>query len=558
MTKATQGDTQPKKAVIYCRVSSKSQLQGSGLSSQEHRCRQYADERGYSIEAVFPDDVSGGGDFMNRKGMVALLKYLEDHPFDNFIVLFDDLKRYARDTEFHLKLRREMEARGATRDCLNFRFEDTPESKFVETVLAAQGELEREQNRRQVLQKMKARVEQGYWVFSAPKGYVYQKAQAGGKELIADPVLGPIVKTALEGFASRRLGSQIEVQRFLQAQPEFAARSPNGYVRPQAIVRLLRSPVYAGMVFAKVWNVSERPGQHEGLISISTHNRIIKILDRGVYAPARVDTRSDFILRGAMCCDSCSKPLTAGYSKGKMGKRYAYYWCQQKGCELRSKTIARDKLEGEFAALLKTLQPSPALMKLGTAMLKDLWDRQQASASERALGFSKQVDDAEAAISKLVDRIVDTTNPRVIAALEKRIEEREHQKYAAEQKMQQGGQPLIAFERIIKLSLKYLSAPHTLWSTGRLELQRLVLKLTFSGHLRYRKGVGIKLPELSLPFNVFKHLGGNMTQLEPVFTGNCQMVPRGRIELPTSSLPMMRSTTELPRHFQWPGVSLCW
>jgi hypothetical protein len=26
-----------------------------------------------------------------------------------------------------------------------------------------------------------------------------------------------------------------------------------------------------------------------------------------------------------------------------------------------------------------------------------------------------------------------------------------------------------------------------------------------------------------------------------------RLVPRGRIELPTSSLPMMRSTTELPR-----------
>ena len=31
------------------------------------------------------------------------------------------------------------------------------------------------------------------------------------------------------------------------------------------------------------------------------------------------------------------------------------------------------------------------------------------------------------------------------------------------------------------------------------------------------------------------------------------LVPRGRIELPTSSLPMMRSTTELPRLF-WEGL----
>jgi hypothetical protein len=31
----------------------------------------------------------------------------------------------------------------ATVECLNFKFEDTPEGKFIETIIAAQGELER-------------------------------------------------------------------------------------------------------------------------------------------------------------------------------------------------------------------------------------------------------------------------------------------------------------------------------------------------------------------------------------------------------------------------------
>ena len=144
-------------ALIYCRVSStKQRIEGSGLESQEQRCRAYADEKGYEVEAVFPDDVSGGGDFMRRPGMVALLSYLDAQKGKPYVVIFDDLKRFARDTEFHLKLRREFLKRGANIECLNFRFEDTPEGKFIETVIAAQGELEREQNRRQVVQKMKA------------------------------------------------------------------------------------------------------------------------------------------------------------------------------------------------------------------------------------------------------------------------------------------------------------------------------------------------------------------------------------------------------------------
>ncbi len=102
------------KAVIYCRVSSKKQsTDGAGLESQEHRCREYAESKGYHVEAMFPDDTSGGGDFMTRPGMVALLSFLDAKPDENYVVIFDDLKRYARDTEFHLKLTREMAQRNA-------------------------------------------------------------------------------------------------------------------------------------------------------------------------------------------------------------------------------------------------------------------------------------------------------------------------------------------------------------------------------------------------------------------------------------------------------------
>lgn len=159
MSKHNNNNLEGAKAVIYCRVSStKQKLEGSGLDSQEHRCRQYADAKGYEVEAVFPDDASGGGDFMNRPGMVALLSYLDAQPNKNYVIIFDDLKRFARDTEFHIKLRREFQTRGARIECLNFKLDDSPEGKFVETIFAAQGELEREQNRRQVIQKMKARV----------------------------------------------------------------------------------------------------------------------------------------------------------------------------------------------------------------------------------------------------------------------------------------------------------------------------------------------------------------------------------------------------------------
>ena len=79
--------------------------EGHGLGSQESHCREHAEAKGYNVEAVFPDDISGGVDFMARPGMRALLSYIDAQPEKSYVVIFDDLKRFARDTRFHLDLR---------------------------------------------------------------------------------------------------------------------------------------------------------------------------------------------------------------------------------------------------------------------------------------------------------------------------------------------------------------------------------------------------------------------------------------------------------------------
>ena len=67
------------------------------LEPQDMRRRQYAQSTGYEIEAVFPDRVSGGGDFMNRPGMVALLSYLDaQRETSGHVVIFDATSSVSR------------------------------------------------------------------------------------------------------------------------------------------------------------------------------------------------------------------------------------------------------------------------------------------------------------------------------------------------------------------------------------------------------------------------------------------------------------------------------
>jgi site-specific DNA recombinase len=494
--------THQKKAVLYCRVSGKKQVkEGSGLDSQEYRCRQYAAAKGYDVEKTFPDDVTGGGDFMKRPGMVALLRYLEKRPDENYVVIFDDLKRYSRDVEFHLKLRRLMKERGATRECLNFNFEDTPEGKFTETISAAAGEYERETMGRQNWQKSIARLEQGYCVQAVPPvGYKYKLADSGGKVLVKNEPYASIVKEALEGYATGRFASQIEVARFLEAQPDFPRKREDRKIPQQAVVNLLGRHLYAGLLDGRAWGVSVREGQHEGLISIAVFERIQKKLDGGTYAPARKDIGIDFPLRGAVCCSECTTPLTAGWSKGKC-KKYPYYFCRRKGCDLYGKAIARKKIEGDFEALLSALQPTKGLVEITAAMFRDFWNTQLDQAAAVGKAIKRDAADAENKIEKLLDAVVEATNPRVITAYEKRIEKLERQRLALHEKERELATPPGSFDDLFEHSIRFLSSPWKLWQTGRFEMQRLVLKLTFSGHLHYSRETGFRTPQTTIPFS---------------------------------------------------------
>lgn len=298
-------------AVIYCRVSSPAQVRGGhGLESQESRCRAYAETQGYHVEAMFPDDVTGGGDFMARPGLVALSSFLKAQPDKSYVVVFDDLKRFARDTEFHIKLRRTFKEVGAQIECLNFCFEDTPEGEFIETIMAAQGQLERKQNRRQVIQKMRARVEAGYYLFSPVFGYTYAKRPEHGKILVPDEPHASYVREAFEGMANGRFRSVMEVARFLEAESD-APRNAHGNIRPTYVTDLLRRSLYAGLITVPKWGIENHPGKHEPLISYQTFARVQKVLDGRALAPARKDLNLDFPLRGFVNCSCCDRPLTS-------------------------------------------------------------------------------------------------------------------------------------------------------------------------------------------------------------------------------------------------------
>ena len=488
-----------KKAVIYCRVSSAKQTtRGDGLSSQETRCREYAKYRGHEIVKVFKDDMSGS--VVGRPGMQAMLAYLRAHRKSTPVVIIDDISRLARGLDAHLKLRAEISSVGGTLESPSIEFGEDSDSQLVEHLLASVSQHQRQKNGEQTMHRMHARVQNGFWVFQAPWGYRYAKAESGGKMLVRDEPLASIIAEAFESFASGRLASVGEVKRFFESHPEIP-KCKYGYVLHERVHQVLTQPLYAGYVEAPRWKITRRKGQHEALVSLATFDRVQENLTGKPRAAARVDINEDFPLRGFVCCDDCGHPLTANWSKGEH-KSYPYYLCRQAKCESRGKSIARGKVEGAFEELLQSLTPTREFFNLASAIFKDLWNAQSARGAERISNMKKEVAELERKVAQLLDRIVDSESKAVVAALEGRLEELEHRKHLLKEEIVKIGAPARDYDQTFRTAMAFLSNPWNLWRSDRLEDKRATLKLTFKDDLRYSRKEGFRTPETSFPFSM--------------------------------------------------------
>ena len=486
-------------AVIYARVSSVAQMQkGHGLGSQETRCREFARMKGYEVTEVFCDEAVSGG-IIDRPGMLAMLAYLKKNKHTAHVVLIDDISRLARDMKAHLDLRDAIAAAGGRLESPSIEFGEDSDSILVENLLASVSQHQRQKNAEQTRNRMRARVQNGFWPFISCIGFKHVHSPGQGKVLVRDEPLASIIQEGMEGYASGRFASQAEVKRFFESHPAFP-KDRYGVVRNQHVSDILTKPLYAGYVEAPDWGVTLRKGQHEGLVSFETFERIQKRLKDGARAPARPDLNADFPLRGAIACACCEKPLTASWSKSKTGVKHPYYMCFNRACAERGKSIRRDKLEGDFAALLGELTPAPTLFELVRTLMKHGWDQRLAQAHAFAKTFARDIQTLEKQIDALLERIVEATNPTVITAYETKIAKLEREKLVLEEKRLTSGNPRGRFEDMFELAMRFFANPSKLWVSGSHAHRRLVLKLTFADRLSYCRKLGFRTPEMTLPF----------------------------------------------------------
>jgi site-specific DNA recombinase len=509
-----------KKAVIYCRVSSvKQTTQGTGLESQETRCREFAAARGYDVVKVFRDDTSGS--IVDRPGMKAMLAYLRAQRKQRMVVIIDDISRLARGIEAHLQIRADIARTGADLESPTIEFGDDSDSRLVENLLASVSQHQRQKNGEQTKNRMRARAQMGYWVFIPPWGYAFERQPGGSKLLVREEPLASILQEALEGYASGRFDSQTEVKRFIEAHPRFP-NEKRSYIPLERVRMILTEPLYAGYIQVPKWDIGFRKAQHEGLIDLEAFQTIQDKLQGNTRAPTRTDLNADFPMRGFVACADCGQPMTANWSKGRKGL-YPYYLCRQKGCERRGKSIARTTIEKALEGILRSLRPSRELFALVNDMFRTMWDAENGAVKEQRAALKLEAAALDKKIAQLVDRIVESDNLSLVSVYETKLDDLQRDKLLLAERTAKCGTVVRDYDATFRTALSFFSNPWNLWEFGTLADKRAVLKLTFAGHLTYDWNEGLRTAELSLPFRALQDVSGLKKE----------MVPRDGIEPPT-------------------------
>ncbi len=492
-----------REGLVYVRVSSKRQeIEGTGLQSQEGRCITDLNLVKVPYVKTFPDSFTGGGDFMKRPAMKELLAYIDAHPHKKYVVAFDDLKRFARDVEFHLKLRSAFKIRDVLLRCLNYNFDESPEGRFSELIMAGQAELERHQNRRQVYQKQRARLELGYWAFASRKPYKMTKDPIHGNLLTLQYPEAKWLKEAMEGFATGIFSRKIDACRFLVEKGYWKVQKPEKYI--DKLTELFSDVLFAGYIEYRKWEVERRKGHHQALISIETFDLIQKRMRReSLNKRIRVDVSEDLPLRGLVVCDNCGHTMTGAPSSGR-SKKYLYYFCQNKNCKFKQKSIPKMTLENKFDVLLKTQKMKKEVGLIIEKVFESVWNQEILEIKQQEKDTVIKKCALEEKIKELTNLAIKTKSNTVRILYEKQIEEIANEIDEVEISSTEKIDLSIPYRTALNKATNLLKSPYKIWDKLPVIEKQQLFYFIFEEKIPYDMQRGYRTDKIPTAIRLFE------------------------------------------------------
>jgi len=351
-----------KSAVIYCRVSTKDQVDRYSLETQQKACVDWCNKKGLTVEQIMVEE-GESAKTSDRPVFQELLTYCQDnhHRIQAFVVFA--ISRFARNVRDQLNIEHQLGQCGIRLYSVTEPTEETPMGRAMKKVSAVMAELENEQKAEYTEAGMKTALSNGNWTFKAPIGYKNIRLTDGKASIIPDTKMAPMVLRAFELFQT---GEYSQKRLLLQLRNEGFTSLRKKPLTAQTLNNILRNPFYTGKLFVPSWDRTEK-GNHEPLITQPVFDFVQRIMAERV--PGRgpwLKDHADFPLRRFVRCPTCGKGITGAWSKGRRNY-YAYYRCLGNHVKIPKQTM-----EAQFLNLLRRVRIEQPWIDLFQVVLKDV------------------------------------------------------------------------------------------------------------------------------------------------------------------------------------------
>jgi site-specific DNA recombinase len=361
------------KAIVYTRVSTKEQVdEGNSLATQERQCRAFALQHDYEIVKLF-EERGESAKTADRPQLQEMMTFgmVNRNNIDALIIY--RINRLSRKTMDYGAIKAYFLKLGINVISVTEPIDNTPAGKFMETVIAATGELDNDVRAQQSRNGMVDAVKDGRWVWKAPYGY--ENTRVDGKKNIA-PVSGSLPQIIREAWVMVDAGFSLAEVR-IQLYPK--GLEHNGKIVPfQTISKMFRKTVYKGVI--DKFNLNIVSESIVPIVEPELWDRVLARLEGKNNKPAvYTKLRSDFPLRGTLYCQYGHR-MTASSPRGNGGV-YPKYHCPT--CRKKGTSYDRDDTEKRFVEYASGIQYSPPLHDaLSTAIELALGQRRKSSSGK--------------------------------------------------------------------------------------------------------------------------------------------------------------------------------
>ena len=146
--------------VAYCRVSSKEQVEGTSLESQEIACREYARRNRLEVVQVFVDR-GESAKFADRPQLLEMLSFCKnrEHAIEQLLVWKVD--RLARNVGDHFNIKAALMKYGVQVVSVTEPIDAKPEGRLLETILAGFAQFDNDVRAARTVQGMRRKLQEG-------------------------------------------------------------------------------------------------------------------------------------------------------------------------------------------------------------------------------------------------------------------------------------------------------------------------------------------------------------------------------------------------------------